>query len=96
MPMFDPPHPGFGLKDDLDALGLTTAEGATALGVTRQQLHRVVTGQSAITAEMAVRLETVIGSTADHWVRLQASYDLAQVRKNKVELVKGLKRLHPA
>jgi plasmid maintenance system antidote protein VapI len=33
-----PPHPGAGLKDELDALGLSVAETAKALGVTRQQL----------------------------------------------------------
>jgi plasmid maintenance system antidote protein VapI len=36
--MKNPPHPGRGLKDDIDALGLTVAEAAEALGVTRQQL----------------------------------------------------------
>lgn len=83
MPMKNPPHPGEGLKDDLEALGLSVAQAATALGVTRQQLYKVINGQSAISAEMAVRLEQVIGSTADHWLRLQAAYDLAQVRNTK-------------
>lgn len=96
MPMYDPPHPGLGLKDDLEALNLTTAEAAVAIGVTRQQLHRVVTAQSAISAEMAVRLEAVIGGTADHWLRLQAAYDLAQVRQKKADLTKGLRRFTPA
>lgn len=83
MAMKNPPHPGLGLKDDLEALGLKVAAAATALGITRQQLYKVVNGQSAISAEMAVRLEQVIGGNADHWLRLQAAYDLAQVRLNK-------------
>ncbi len=83
MPMKNPPHPGLGLKDDLDALGLSIAEGARALDVTRQQLYKLVNGQSGISAEMAVRLEQVIGGTADNWLRLQAAYELAQVRKTK-------------
>jgi addiction module HigA family antidote len=81
--MKNPPHPGFGLKDDLDALGLTVAQAASALAVTRQQLHKVLMGQSAVSAEMAVRLEQVIGGSADHWLRLQAAYDLARVRRTK-------------
>lgn len=96
MTMYNPPHPAEGLKDDLDALELTTAQAAEALGVTRQQLHKVLTCQSAISPEMAVRLETVIGSTADHWLRLQGAYDLAQVRLKKADLTKGLRRLVPA
>jgi antitoxin HigA-1 len=83
MPMKSPPHPGDGLKDDLDALGLTVAEGAKALAITRQQLYKVLKGESSISAEMAVRLEQVIGGSADHWLRLQAAYDLAQVRRTK-------------
>ncbi len=95
MAMFNPPHPGEGLKDDIDALDLTTAEAAKALGVSRQQLHRVLTGASGISPEMAVRLEAVIGSTADHWLRLQSSYDLAQVRLHKETMTDGLRRLVP-
>jgi addiction module HigA family antidote len=80
VPMKNPPHPGIGLKYDLDALGLSVAEAAKGLGVTRQQLYNVINGRSGITPEMAVRLEKGIGSNADHWLRLQAAYDLAQLR----------------
>lgn len=93
MGIHNPPHPAEGLKDDLDALSLTTAQAAEALGVTRQQLHRVLTQQSGISPEMALRLETVIGASADHWLRLQAAYDLAQVRMEKGEALKGLRRV---
>jgi plasmid maintenance system antidote protein VapI len=40
--MKNPPHPGQGLRDELDELGLSVAEAAKTLGVTRQQLYRVV------------------------------------------------------
>jgi addiction module HigA family antidote len=80
MPMKNPPHPGIGLKDDLDELGLSVAEAAKGLGVTRQQLYNIINGRSGITPEMAVRLEKGVGSNADHWLRLQAAYDLAQLR----------------
>jgi len=56
MPMKNPPHPGAGLKDDIEALGLSIAEAAAGLGVTRQQLYRIIRGQSGISPEMALRL----------------------------------------
>ena len=87
MTMKSPPHPGLGLKDDFEELGLSIAKAALGLGVTRQQLHRVVNGQSAISPEMAVRLEKAIGSTADAWLRIQAAYDLAGVRAREGEIV---------
>ena len=93
MPMKNPPHPGAGLKDDIEALGLSVAEAATGLGVTRQQLHRVIRGQSGISPEMALRLEKAIGGTADGWLRMQVNYDLAQIRARSRSM--KLKRLEP-
>jgi antitoxin HigA-1 len=81
MPMKNPPHPGELLKDNVDELGLSVAEAAKGLGVTRQQLYNVINGRSAITPEMAVRLEKALGGTADLWLRMQVNYDLAQVRR---------------
>ena len=80
MPMKNPCHPGLLVKADLEAMGLTIAEAAKGLGVTRQQLYRVINGECAVTPEMAVRLEKAIGSTADMWLRMQMNYELAQVR----------------
>jgi addiction module HigA family antidote len=81
MPMKTPPHPGELLKDNVDELGLSVAEAAKGLGVTRQQLYNVINGKSAITPEMAVRLEKALGGTADLWLRMQVNYDLAEVRR---------------
>jgi antitoxin HigA-1 len=94
--MHAPVHPGRLVRTELEFLGVSVAKGAEALGVTRSQLYRILRGQSAISSEMAVRLSVVIGSTADHWLRMQNAYDLAQIRKNKADLTKGLKRLNAA
>jgi antitoxin HigA-1 len=84
MPMRTPPHPGRSLRDDLEALGLSVADAARGLGVTRQQLYKVINGQSAISSEMAIRLEKGIGTSAETWLRMQAAYDLAAARRNEV------------
>lgn len=91
--MKNPAHPGRLLKDDLETLGWTVAEAAEALGVTRQQLYRVINGTSAVTPDMAIRLEKGIGSTADTWLRMQAAYDLAQARLRAATL--KVKKLAP-
>jgi len=95
MTMLNPPHPGRLVKGALEDLDLSVAQAATALGVTRSSLNRVVNGTSAVSPEMSLRLEIVIGSTAEAWLRLQAAYDAAQVRKRAGEIGKGLKRLPP-
>jgi antitoxin HigA-1 len=90
--MKTPSHPGELLGDTLEELSLSISAAAEGLGVTRQQLHNVISGRSGVTAEMAVRLEKAIGSTADTWLKLQMAYDLAEVRKRAI----NVKRLVPA
>ena len=93
MPMKNPPHPGRGLKDELEHLGLSVARAADALGISRGQLHRVLAGTSAISPELALRLEVVMGSTAEAWLALQAAHDAARVRSRAGEITRGLKRI---
>lgn len=86
MPMKNPPHPGLGLRNELEELGWPISEAADALGITRSRLQKVVTGKGPITPDMAIRLEKGIGSTADAWLRMQAAYDLTQVRLRRDEI----------
>jgi antitoxin HigA-1 len=81
MKMKNPPHPGEIVADSLAELGVTVKDAADAIGVTRQQLHKIISGRSGVTPEMAVRLEMAIGSTADTWLRMQMEYDLAHVSR---------------
>lgn len=84
MPMKNPPHPGRSIKDAcLEPLGINITEGAKVLGVTRNTLSRVINGQNGISPDMAIRLEKAGWSKADHWLRLQAAYELAQARKDQ-------------
>lgn len=79
--MFNPPHPGETLKEDvLPALGLTVTEAARQLGVTRTALSRVLNGHAGISPEMARRIEAWLGpdrgGRAEIWLGLQMEYDL--------------------
>jgi antitoxin HigA-1 len=92
MEMKNPPHPGELIGDALDELGVSVSAAAKGLGITRQQLHNLISGRSGITPGMAVKLEKAIGSTADTWLKMQMHYDLARVRKRTIKV----KRLVPA
>jgi antitoxin HigA-1 len=91
--MKNPPHPGGLIDDSLGELGVSISEAARLLGITRQQLHNVIAGRSAITPEMAVRLEKALGSTADAWLRMQTNYDLARIRRRASSI--RVKRIEP-
>jgi antitoxin HigA-1 len=81
MEMFNPPHPGEIVREDcLIPLGLSVADGAKRLGVSRQSLSELLNGHNGISAAMALRLEKAGWSTAETWLRNQTSYDLWQAR----------------
>lgn len=90
--MFNPPHPGETLREDvLPALGLTVTAAAEQLGVTRAALSRVLNGHAAISPEMALRIEGWLGvengGRADLWIAQQASYDLWKAREAGLPMV---------
>jgi addiction module HigA family antidote len=86
MPMKSPVHPGALAKANLDELNVSVAEAAKAMLVTRQQLHNVIQGKSAVSPAMALRFEKAFGGSADMWLRMQAAYDLAQLRRQHGKL----------
>jgi antitoxin HigA-1 len=76
-PEMEPAHPGEILREDvLPALHLTVAEAARQLLVSRQMLHSILSGRSAVSPEMAVRLGKFCGNGAGFWLRMQAAHDL--------------------
>nr|WP_241020599.1 HigA family addiction module antitoxin [Burkholderia sp. Ac-20345] len=84
--IFNPPHPGETLRDDvLPAFGLTVAEAAAQLGVTRAALSRILCGRAGISPEMALRLEAWLGEDnggrADLWLAQQVGFDSWRARK---------------
>jgi len=92
MKMHNPPHPGDILKQDvLPELDITIAAAATALGVSRVTLSRVVNGRAAISADMALRLGTWLGNGAEVWLRMQAAYDLWQARQRPQPRIKPVR-----
>ena len=99
MPMKNPPHPGISVRINcLEPLGLSIAEAAKALGVTRQALNNIVSGKSGISPEMAIRLSKAFGSSPETWLGMQLDYDLAQARLHEgeihVERVRQPRRSH--
>ena len=63
---------------------------ATLLGVTRQTLHRVMSGRSAVTPDMAVRLGKLCGNGADLWLTLQARHDAWEATRRLSEQLKKI------
>jgi len=77
-PLKRPPvGPGEILRGDvLPALGLSVSETARRLGISRQQLHRVLACTHPITTDMALRIGKFAGNGPSLWLRMQQAYDL--------------------
>jgi antitoxin HigA-1 len=77
IPARPPTHPGAILREDvLPALGMSVSDVAKALGVSRQQLHRILAETAPITPEMALRIGKFCGNGPELWLRMQVSHDL--------------------
>ena len=94
MPMKNPPHPGKVVRVYcLEPLSLNVTAGAKVLGVSRQALSNLVNGRAGMSTDMAIRLAKAFGSTTETWIRLQATYDVAQAQAREDEI--QVKRYEP-
>lgn len=74
-------------------LGITQDQLADALGVSRYSVNQLINDRRAITAEMALRLSVVLGTTAEFWLELQMGVDLERARRRLGADVSTLKVL---
>lgn len=92
-----PVHPGEILKEDvLPALRLSVVAAADRLGVTRQSLHAVLSGRSAMSPEMAARVGKMCGNGPELWLRMQVTYDLWKVAHEKADEIAKIETLKEA
>ena len=89
-----PVHPGAILREDiLKEMNLSITKAAQGLHVSRKQLSEVVNESAAISAEMALRLESGFGVDAKFWLDLQKNFDLWKVSESG--RVKDIHRFAP-
>jgi addiction module HigA family antidote len=80
--MKKPAHPGGFVKSEIvEALELSVTDAAKVLGVTRPALSALLNERAALSPEMALRIEKAFGVSMDTLMRMQNSYDIAQVRR---------------
>lgn len=77
-----PTHPGAILREDvLPALGMTQGEFAAALGVSRLTVSEILHERRGLSAEMSLRLATLLRTTPESWLRMQEAVDLWELRQ---------------
>lgn len=91
MKMANPVSPGEIIQSALVELNVSLREFARAMDIAPSTASRLLTGKAVLTPEMAIRLEAVIGSTAQTWLNVQQNWSLAEAKK-RVD-VSGLRQL---
>ena len=77
-----PLHPGTVLEEIyMSEMGLNQTQLAQKCGCSHRKINEIINGKRGISPQFAIILEEVLGTTAEMWVRMQADYDLWQVRQ---------------
>jgi addiction module HigA family antidote len=77
-----PTHPGAVLLEDvLPGLGISQARLAELLGVSRLTVSQLLHEHRGLSADMAMRLEKLLGTSAESWLRMQEAVDLWDARQ---------------
>ena len=77
-----PMHPGLVLSEIyMNEMDLNQSQLAAKCGCSPRKINEIVNGKRSISPEFALILETVLGTSAEMWVRIQAEYDLWVARK---------------
>ena len=75
-------HPGEVLFEEfMQPLGISQNRLARAMCVPPRRINEIVHGQRAVTADTALRLAHVLGTSPQFWLGLQADYDLEEARQ---------------
>ena len=76
-----PTHPGDFIRTEvIEELELNVTKAAEILGVRRTTLSDLLNGDTALSPEMALRIEKAFDVSMDMLLRMQAWYDASQMR----------------
>lgn len=84
-------HPGEVLMEEfMVPLGISQNRLARAMQVPPRRINEIVHGQRAVTADTALRLARVLGTSPQFWLGLQADYDLEEAASIDLEALSPL------
>jgi antitoxin HigA-1 len=90
-PRRPPTHPGELMREILDEhLRLPIAEAARRMGVSRTAFYAVLGGDSAVTADMALRFGRLVNAAPELYLRMQSNYDLWHARERLRDALPGI------
>lgn len=90
--------PGATIREQLEDRGMTQREFAARMGLSEKHVSRLINGEVALTQEVALKLEYVLGVPASFWNNLEAIYREKLIRvqeETQMEKDEKIARLFP-
>ena len=79
-----PMHPGQVLAEVyMKEMDLNQSTLAAKIGCAHRKINEIVNGKRGISADFAIDLERTLGTSAEMWMNMQASYDLWVARQKR-------------
>ncbi len=92
--MLNPVHPGRFLRSEIiEAYDLSVTEAAKIVRVSRPTLSSLLNGKAGLSGDMALRFEKAFGLDMETLMRMQNSFDIAQMRRRARAI--RVDRYHP-
>ena len=74
-------HPGEVLEMEILSRGLTKSKFAMDIKMYPSHMSDILKGKRNITEAIALKLENILGISAEFWMRLQVEYNISVLRK---------------
>ena len=79
-------HPGEILLDELEARNIKKTLFATQLGMKSSHFSDLLHGRRNLSAATSIKLEKLLGISAEYWLRVQVYFDLFEERNKEKEV----------
>lgn len=77
-------HPGLFLQEEIEERELLKKDVAQQLRILPTNLSEILNGKRNISPKLAVKLEKVLGISAEYWLNLQIAWDLQNAREEEL------------
>ena len=90
-------HPGEVLKEEIESRGILQKDFAETISVSYTRLNEILNGKRPITADFALLVEAAFGTPAEHWLNMQARYNLqtSRAKESIVSRFKSIRSISP-
>ena len=86
-----PTHPGEMLREEfMPDLGLSVAQLAERLGVSRQTVNELIREHRSVSPDMALRLGRLFNTSPQYWLNMQRNVDLWDALDKNLEAIEGI------